>query len=250
METGYFSQLVSVYTFDNVALLVASAITFGFGFWEYIYSFRLAKREGSAPFPIWMHTFYFAHDSTWAVIMLMTAPLFGYHWFLVGAGIALIVWTLFEVYNMIKAVQCERLEIWGRYYGDNPTTKQCVMNMLAQIAVFYGVVNVVIMFIGPGCFMQWAAMTNMVMCALPGLLWQQRGSRKGNGMGIALVILGGTINTFLPCGMFALALPQVFNQPWFYIAGAAFVLLAIRNVVMVSRFPRKLAIVGGKKPIW
>lgn len=248
--TSYFDQLVAVYTFDNVPLLVASVITFGFGFWEYIYSFRLARRENSAPFPIWMHTFYFAHDSTWAFIMLTTAPLYGYNWFLVGAGIALIVWTMFEVYNMYKAVKCERVEIWGRYYGEGVTTKQAVINLLAQIAAFYAVVNIIIMYIGPGCFFQWAVLTNMVMATLPGLLWRQRHSRKGNGMGIALVILGGTINTFIPVGMFALALPEVFNHPWFYITGVVFSLIALSNVVMVSKFPPKKQLPGEKKPIW
>lgn len=90
----------------------------------------------------------------------------------------------------------------------------------------------------------------MVMATLPGLLWQRRGSRKGNGMGIALVILGGTINTFLPCGMFVSALPQYFDHPWFYLAGIVFTLVAIRNVVTVARFPKKEAVPGEKRPIW
>ena len=59
---NFFDQLVNAYTFDNVSLLVVSAITFAFGFWEYIYSFRLVFREHTSPFPIWMHTFYIAHD--------------------------------------------------------------------------------------------------------------------------------------------------------------------------------------------
>ncbi|MEA5638857.1 hypothetical protein [Cutibacterium granulosum] len=37
----------------------------------------------------------------------------------------------------------------------------------------------------------------------PATVWLRRGSRQGNGLGIALVILAGTINTFLPIGMFA-----------------------------------------------
>lgn len=245
-----FEELLTVYTLDNVPLLIASAITFGFGFWEYIYSFRLVKREGSAPFPIWMHTFYFAHDSTWAVLFFIVAATHGWHWFATGAAIALVVWTLFEVYNFYHAIKDEREEIWSPYYGSNPPIKKCVINLVCQIIVFYGLVNVFIMFVGEGCFFQWAAITNMVMATLPGLLWQRRGSRKGNGMGIALVILGGTINTFLPCGMFVSALPQYFDHPWFYLAGIVFTLVAIRNVVMVTRFPKKEAVPGEKRPIW
>jgi len=250
MQPDFFIQLMQTYTFDNVSLLVASAITFGFGFWEYIYSFRLVKREGSAPFPIWMHTFYFAHDSSFAVLFLIAASCNSWNWFLTGVSAALFVWTLFELFNFYKAVTVERREIWSRYYGENVTARQAIVSILLQLAVFYSLVNVVIMYIGPGCMFQWAAITNMVMATMPGLLWRERGSRKGGGMGIALVILGGTVNTFLPCGMFVGALPEVFNQPWFYIAGVAFTIIAVRNVLMVRSMPAKEAIAGEKRPIW
>ena len=36
---NFYDQLVNAYTFDNISLLIISAITFAFGFWEYIYSF-------------------------------------------------------------------------------------------------------------------------------------------------------------------------------------------------------------------
>ena len=63
---NYYDQLVHAYTFNNVGLRAISAITFAFGFWEYIYSFRIALREKKSPFPLWMHTFYVAHDSSFA----------------------------------------------------------------------------------------------------------------------------------------------------------------------------------------
>lgn len=250
MQPDFFAQLMQAYTFDNAALLIASVTTFGFGFWEYIYSFRLVKREGSAPFPIWMHTFYFAHDSTFGILFLIAASQNNWHWLLTGVAIALFVWTAFELYNFYKAVTIERQEIWGRYYGKNVTARQAIVSIILQLAVFYSAVNVVIMYIGPGCMFQWAALTNMVMATMPGLLWRVRGSRKGSGMGIALVILGGTINTFLPCGMFVLALPEVFDHPWFYIAGVVFAVIALRNVWMMHKFPPKHILPDGKKPIW
>jgi len=245
-----YEELIAAYTFDNVPLLVASVITFGFGFWEYIYSFRLVRREGKAPFPIWMHTFYFAHDSSWAVILFLAASRYEWNWFLLGASIALVVWTLFEVYNLILAVKVERREIFSAHLGENATARQAIIAILVQIAAFYGLVNIVIMFIGEGSFLQWTVLTNMVMAAGPGTLWLRRGSRDGNGMGIALVILGGTINTFLPVSMFALALPEVFNQPWYYLTGVIFSAIALANVIMVSRLPAKSRISGQPRPIW
>lgn len=246
----FYQQLVDIYTFDNISLLVASVLTFGFGFWEYIYSFRLTIREGSAPFPIWMHTFYFAHDTTWAFLLLCEAPKYDWNWFLTGAGIALIVWGLFEVFNMYKALTVERVEIWGPYYGKDVTIKQAAINMVVQIVAFYCIMQVFIAYVGPGCFFQTAMVTNMVMASLPGLLWRKRGSRKGSGMGIALVILGGTINTFWPIGMFVVGLPEVFDHPWFYITGIVFTLIALSNLIYIARLPKKEQLPGEKRPIW
>jgi hypothetical protein len=241
---------VSVFTLDNPALLVAAAITFGFGFWEYIYSFRLVSRESKAPFPIWMHTFYFAHDSTWAVIFLTTAPRYGWHWFMVAAGIALIVWTVFELYNFVMAVKLERQEIFGHYTTGAVSVRTAVVGIVVQVLAFYGLVNVLILFMGQGSFLQWAALTNLVMAAGPGTLWLRRRSREGGGMGIALVIVAGTLNTFLPTGMFVLALPEVFNQPWFYLTGAIFTGIATAWAVMVWRFDPKPAPDDRRRPIW
>ncbi|MGY4101859.1 hypothetical protein ACW2Q0_20235 [Nocardia sp. R16R-3T] len=246
----FIDRLVEAYNFGNISLLIASAITFGFGFWEYIYSFRLVRRERRAPFPLWMHTFYFAHDSSWAVILFLAASRHHWHWFLLGASIALVVWTLFELYNLTLAVRVERVEIFSGYFGENVSARTAIAVIVAQILVFYGVVNLLIQFMGEGSFFQWTVLTNMVMAAGPGLLWLRRGSRDGGGMGIALVILGGTVNTFLPTSMFVLALPEVFDTAWFYLTGVIFSGLALFYVWTVARYPAKARVAGEKRPIW
>jgi hypothetical protein len=245
-----FAQLASVFSLDNTTLLVVAAVTFGFGFWEYIYSFRLTKREGRSPFPVWMHTFYFAHDSTWAIVFLLAAPRYGWHWFFVGASLALFVWTMFEVFNIYKAVTAEREEIWSAYYPGGVSRCAAIGNVALQIAGFYAVVNVLRLFMGEGCFFQWAALTNIMMAVGPGILWQRRGSRRGASVGLAIVILLGTANTFLPSSMFVMALPQYFDHPWYYIAGAIVTLLAARNLVLVARMPAKERVPGQRRPIW
>lgn len=247
---SWYAPLTEAYRLDNVPLLIASAITFGFGFWEYIYSFRLVRREGKAPFPIWMHTFYFAHDSSWAVILFVAAAAHGWNWFLLASSVALLVWTLFEVYSLVLAVRVERQEIFGRYLGADVSRQQALGVIVMQILAFYGLVNMLIVFMGAGSFLQWAALTNMVMAVGPGTVWLRRRSREGNGLGVALVILLGTINTFLPFGMFVLALPQVFDTPWFYTTGVICTAISAAYVVMVARFPAKQAQPGTQRPIW
>lgn len=152
-----------------------------------------------------------------------------WHWFLVGTSFALVVWTLFELFNLYKAVKVERHEIWGAYYPNEITEKQTVVNILFMVVAFYAVVNVFRIFMGEGSVLQWFAMTNVVMAAGPGILWMRRGSRKGSAVGLAIVILLGTINTFIPNGMFVLSLPDVFDHPWFYITGVIFTFIAASN---------------------
>jgi hypothetical protein len=246
----FFDQLISAFTFSNVPLLVSAAITFAFGFWEYIYSFRLILREDKAPFPIWMHTFYLAHDSSWAIILFIAASEHHWNWFLTGAASALLVWNLFELFNLYKAVRVERQEIWGAYFGANVTVRQAILNIVVQVAAFYGIVNLLIAFMGQGSVLQWFALTNVVMAAGPGILWLRRGSREGTSIGLAIVILLGTVNTFLPTGMFVQALPGVFNTPWFYIAGVVFSAIAAGYLYLVVKFPAKQIIAGAKRPIW
>lgn len=245
-----YDQLISAFTLDNHRLLVASALTFGFGFWEYVYSFRLIRREGKAPFPIWMHTFYFAHDSSWAVILLVAAHRYQWNWFLTAASIALFVWTAFEVFNLYKAVTIERSEIWAQYYGADMSVRSALFNVLAQVAAFLTIVNLLIVYMGAGSVLQWFALTNIVMAAGPGVLWLRRGSRDGASVGLAIVILAGTINTFLPVGMFVTALPDVFDTPWFYLAGIVFTGIAMSNLYKLTHFAPKSVAPGAPRPIW
>ncbi|MFE5550262.1 hypothetical protein ACFQ71_41990 [Streptomyces sp. NPDC056534] len=247
---NYYQQLITAYTFDNIPLLAASAVTFGFGFLEYIYSFRLVRREGSGPFPVWMHTFYFAHDSSWAVFMFLAAREHDWNWFLLSVSAALLLWTLFETYCLIMVVRVERNEVFGAYFGQEVTIMQAVGAIFEQILAFYMLVNILIQFMGEGSFMQWALLTNMLMAVAPGVLWLRRSSRIGSGLGIALVIFGGTVNTFLPTGMFVLALPGVFDTVWFYVTGIVLSAIAAANVVMVAQFDAKQISDGQKRPIW
>ncbi|WEV58207.1 hypothetical protein [Ligilactobacillus acidipiscis] len=245
-----FEQLVQNFTFNNIPLLTSAVITFAFGFWEYIYSFRLTFREGKSPFPIWMHTFYFAHDSTWAIIFAITAPKYNWNWFMVTASIALVVWTLFEVYNLYHAIFIERQEIWHAYYPQGIGKVNAFANVVMQIAGFYGVVNLLILYFGPGSFLQWTSLTNIVMAVGPGILWQRRGSRDGSSIGLSLVILFGTINTFIPASMFVLAMPQAFSHLWYYLTGIIISLIALRNFLILRSYPPKEQKPAAKKPIW
>jgi hypothetical protein len=240
------------YAWGNWGILAISALTFFFGYMEYVYSFRLVAREKMAPYPMWMHTFYFAHDLTGVVVFAALAQKYHF-WFFYFASLALLIWNGFEIYNMYKGIELERQEIWGAYYEAPVTRKQAIGNTLAQIILFFAVINLARVFMADVCMFKLFAITNIVMAVAPGFLWARRKDRTGTSMGLAIIILLATLNTFLPrVNMWALMSPY-FDQPWYYVTGIVCVGFATRNLLIVrskpakSREPRKP---GEKPPIW
>jgi hypothetical protein len=242
-------ELIRSYS-TNPTLLLLSAFTFLIGYLEYIYSFRLVLREKSAPFPLWMHTLYLAHDSTAAVVFFLLARQHHYFWFFTLASIALLIWNGFECFNLYMAVKVERQEIWGKYDDAPVTARSAVARIAAQVLLMLAVVNIVRVFMDDTVMFKWFALTNIVMAVGPGPLWSERKSRRGSSIGLAIVILVGTVNTFLPpgYGMWTTATPY-FDQPWFYLTGAIVSGVALRNLVMLLKFAPKTP-VGDKKVIW
>ncbi|MDR3597658.1 hypothetical protein [Clostridium sp.] len=242
-------ELMNAYT-NNTSLLIMSAITFAIGYIEYIYSFRLVIKEKCAPYPIWMHTFYFAHDFTGAVVFYMLAKNNNWFWFFTAASIALLIWNCFEIFNLYMAIKVERQEIWGKFYNSPVTVGQPLSRVIGQIALMFVIVNLFRVFMNDEVMFKWFAFTNIVMAVGPGYLWNERKSRKGSSIGLAIVIFIGTVNTFLPAGygMWTTTFAY-FNQPWFYITGAVVSAYAFRNIIMLLKFPKKES-KDDKKAIW
>jgi hypothetical protein len=246
-----YEQLIAAFRLDNVPLLAVSALTFLLGYLEYVYSFALTFREKKAPYPVWMHTFYFAHDSSWALILFKAAAAHDWNGFLLVTAIALLVWNVFEMINIYLAVTIERQEVWGDCYPGTVTLASALLGVALQLAAFYCLVNILIGFMGQGSVLQWFLFTNMLIAAVPGVLWMKRGrrdnSREGASMGLALLILAATINTFLPCSMWVQAMPEVFDVPWYYASGLVFTAI---HVYTLAQLPAKVARPGAPRPIW
>ncbi|MEV7694240.1 hypothetical protein AB0N73_13040 [Microbacterium sp. NPDC089189] len=252
---SWYDQLIDSFTLDNTPLLISAAVTFFIGYLEYMYSFALIRREKKAPYPVWMHTFYLAHDSSWAVIMLFAASRNDWNWFLTACGVALLVWNVFEVYNITKVITVERQEVYGDYVRGEVSVGRAVLLTGIQIPAMFALVWILIGFMGEGSILQWFLFTNMLIAAAPGVLWLKRGAREGtrygSSVGLAIVILLGTINTFLPgANMWVLAMPEVFSNWVFYVTGAVFVAIAAFNLATVLRLPAKTPTTEIPKPVW
>lgn len=243
-------QLILAYS-GNPRLLLLSAVTFACGYIQYVYSFRLVLREHKAPFPIWMHTLYLAHDATGALVFYMLARDHQWFWFFTLTSLALFVWTLFELFNLYMAIKVERQDIWGNVPGEPVTPAQAFWRIVGQVLLMLVLVNLLRVLMADEAMFKWFALSNIVMAIGPGILWQQRKSRDGTSIGLAWVIVFGTAWTFLPpgWGMFTTALPEVFDQRWFYFTGIAATVVAVRNLMMLRGFAPKVP-TDGKANIW
>jgi hypothetical protein len=230
------NQLIEAYSNPNNNLLLPiSIITFIIGYIEYIYSFVLVRKHNIAPFPIYMHTLYLAHDSTASVVFFLLAMKHNWFWLFSSASIALSIWTFFEVYNLYKAVTVERQEIWGKADNKAVTKEYAIKNIIMQLILMYVIVNYLRIFMNDVVMFKWFALTNIIMAVCPGFLWIQKSSKKGTSIGLAIVIVIGTINTFIPSGMWIQALPEYFNLPWFYIIGFISTIFSLYNLMTVIK---------------
>lgn len=250
--TGYhLSEFVQAFSPSNpqfYLVLAIAGLTFAIGFIEYIYSFLLLKVEGSSPYNILMHSYYFAIDSMGIIVFATASHAVGGFWMFTAAAIAEVIWTLFEVYNLIMCVYIEREEIWG-----NISVKQSWLRVTGWVVVMIVIVNLFRVFMNDPAMFKWYIFTNILMAIVPGLYWEKRGTQVGASWGLAIVILVGTINSFIPFNMWALVSPyfSVTNNPWFYIVGIVATFFAIRNLWVLKQLPDKRKIIAtDKKYIW
>jgi hypothetical protein len=92
--------------------------------------------------------------------------------------------------------------------------------------------------------LKWFVFTNIVMAIVPGLYLEKRGTQIGASYKLAIVILIGTVNSFIPSNMWALTNEyfSISNNPWFYIVGLISIGFAVRNILVLNRMKKKLKV--------
>ncbi|ANZ60150.1 hypothetical protein AYR62_01450 [Secundilactobacillus paracollinoides] len=232
-----------------IAALAVAGLTFAIGFIEYIYSFLLVNREKKSPYNVLMHTFYFAIDSMGIFVFALASHATGGFWVFTAASIAEVVWTLFEIYNLVLCIYVERVDIWGSAV----TVAQAWWKVLGWLLVMIPTVNLFRVFMNDPAMLKWYIFTNILMGIMPGLYWEKRGTRLGASWGLAIVICVGTINSFLLTNMWATISSyfSIQNNPWFYVVGVVAIFFSIRAFWVLHKLPAKpKTMPNGKKTIW
>lgn len=235
---------------DIVTMLIVSGITFFFGYLQYMYSLRIVIREKKAPFPVWMHTFYFAHDFTSAMIFFNLARQNDNFWVFNLIAVLMLIWCTLEVWSFYMTVKYERQEIWGSDKGGKNVSKgYAIFNIVMQVVLMFGVVNVARIFMSDVAMVKWWLFTNVVMCTVPGIFWIKRNTRSGASVGLGIVLVLTAIASFIPGSMWT-RISDYFNHPWYYILGIIVTAIAVRNLIVLLKLPPKEQLPGQKKPIW
>jgi hypothetical protein len=234
-------EIIRAYT-NNPVLVGISGVTFLFGYLEYILAVRIIMKEKRAPYPVWMHTFYLAHDVTAGTVFLLLARQYHGFWFFRLGSVGLYLWNIFEIYCLYAAVRYERQEIWGKFYDSEVTARQAVLRVVGQIVMMFCVVNLFRVYMHDDVMFKWFSFTNILIAIAPGYLWNERKTRRGTSIELAVVIVLGTANTFLPpgLGMWTTA-SRYFDHPLFYLTGVVCTAYALRNLWVVIKKPREAA---------
>lgn len=250
LQLSDFTYSLSLANPNFGVTLATLLITFLLGFLVYIYSFVLVVREKSAPYPLWMHTFYCAADFMGIWVFLAAYDAVGGFWFFMLGAVGEVVWVGFEAFCLYHAVTTEKVALFGK----DATLSHCVLVVLAEIAIFFVSLNFLRVELGDVSMFKFWIFTQVIIVCAPGLFWRQRGTRIGTCWQLVVVIVLVAVMSFNPLGnMWSLVSPYFApeNNPWYYVMGAVVFCFAVYDVVVYARLPKKPErLESGKKPIF
>lgn len=229
MNNPHFTGLI-------VGFLAANLI----GLLEYFWAVALTIKEKKGPFPVWMHTFFLAHDSTAAVIFTGLALQYHYFWVFTVYALGMYTWTIMELFCLYMEVKYARGEILTGGQ-DSVTTRQATTQIVIQTIVMYCIVNGLRILMRDQAMFIWLPLTNFVMAIGPGYVLQQRRSREGSSALVYIFIIFGTLLNFAPkgIGFFTSILPSIFNQPFWFIIGGIATVISLINLRKILQLPNK-----------
>ena len=108
LQLSDFTYSLSLQNPDFAMTLTVLLITFLLGFLVYVYSFVLVVREKSAPYPLWMHTFYFAADFMGIWVFLDAWLKYDHFLLFLLLAIGEAIWVGMETYCLQRAMTYEK----------------------------------------------------------------------------------------------------------------------------------------------
>ena len=203
------------------------------GFLVCVYSFLIVDCEKSGPYPLWMHTFYCAADFMGIWVFLSAYLRYDHFWFF-----------LLGTFGAVLLVACG--DLWkrrdlgqGHYFAKGYYFDACL-----QVLIFFVSVNLLRVELHDESIFKFWIFTQVIICVVPGLFWEKRGTRIGASWQLNIVFVLVAVLSFNLWNMWALISPQYYSMsrnPWFYIVGWITLLFALRGCYIYANYHQNQA---------
>lgn len=213
-----------------------------FGLLVYIIPIYLTEKDKVGPYPLWLHTFYWAAD--FMGIWVFIAAWNNYDHFLLFLLLAIgeAVWVCMETYCLQRALTYEKDLIWepGTSFGSH------MKDIVIQIVIFYVGLNFLRFELHDETMWKFWIFTQVLITIVPGLVLEKRGFREGNNLILHVVFICVALVSFNPwCNMWLAIEPDFFSpseNPWYYIMGLICLFFSVRGLIVYRRLPEKGAV--------
>lgn len=251
-------QIMSTMTFkvQNIGTIFAFVLCMTLGYLLYTHSLKMVSNEGIDPYPLQLHTWMITIDSIGSITFWLLAFKYHFFWVFVVMGIGLPIWVMMEAYSIYRAVKYNREEEFkglskstidektAWLYASGMVLMSFFINMWV-LSMIGGMSNAAIFIVYP--------FTNYVFVFWTWRTWTKRGvttNRVGNSMGLQWIIFLQVSVMWIPGLSWYTAVSPFFQETWFYLAGISTSLLAMYNLVSLSKLSPKAPEMNGKKTVW
>ena len=139
----------------------------------------------------------------------------------------------------------------GHYFAKGYYFDACL-----QVLIFFVSVNLLRVELHDESIFKFWIFTQVIICVVPGLFWEKRGTRIGASWQLNIVFVLVAVLSFNLWNMWALISPQYYSMsrnPWFYIVGWITLLFALCSswlLHLCQSPPKPSRLLDGKKPIF
>lgn len=241
----------------DIPAFIAMLLCMTFGYLLYVQALRIMVREKVDPYPLWLHCWMISIDFTGTIMSWQCALEHNFFWVFVLFGIGLPIWVVMEAICIVKAVNNQRQEEFGRIVKGEVNLKSAWLVAIGMVIVGASINLWVETMLGG--FKNWCVFiiwpfTNYVFAYWTWRFWKegavQHGTRYRNSMGLQLIILIQITLMWVPGLSWYLAVTPYLNTPAYYFCGIVASALAAVNTYNCSKLPSKEKLSNGKKPIW
>jgi hypothetical protein len=235
---------------DPVGISVAAVLVYLFGFAQYFYAVALQLRERKSPWFFWMHAWYIGHDLTFVSLYDLWFNQVDF-WLFKVLWAGCVAFVFIELFVLYLTVKHERQEVFGRYVKGELSEGRAWIRGLCGYALGIALFYIIRIAIGDSMCLALMMSTNFIVAVFPSFLAEQRGSREGHSVVLALLVIAGTVFTYSPQGIgFWASASGAFRQPWYWALGAIAVFCSVRYLVILLRMPAKGPLPDGRKAIF